>query len=221
MKKNYQAVIFDMDGLLFETEMLYYEANLKAAQDFGMPYDFSTYQQYIGISDEEMFQGYHQTFDATFGQETVDQMIARSYVYIKERFREGRVELKPGAKDLLVRLKQLNIKTALASSNTRYFIDLLLEKAEIAAYFDVVVSAEDVRLAKPDPEIFELAVERLAIPKNQALVLEDSKNGVLAANAAGIDVIMIPDLIAPSEELRTKAIAVYPSLVDIGEYFTD
>ncbi|HJF19673.1 MAG TPA: HAD family phosphatase [Enterococcus columbae] len=220
MKEIYQGVIFDMDGLLFDTEMLYYEANLKAAKEFGIPYDFSTYKRYIGISDEEMFQGYHQSFDAAFGKETVDQMIDLSYVYIKQNFQSANVELKPGAKELLAKLKELDIKIALASSNTRFFIDLLLAKAEITHYFDVIVSAEDVHFAKPDPEIFELAAKYLGTPKSQTLILEDSKNGVLAAKAANIDVIMIPDLIEPTADLKAKAKAVYSSLNEVIQQFS-
>lgn len=220
MKEIYQGVIFDMDGLLFDTEMLYYQANLKAAKEFGIPYDFSTYKRYIGISDEEMFQGYHQSFDAVFGKETVDQMIDLSYVYIKQNFQSANVDLKPGAKELLAKLKELDIKIALASSNTRFFIDLLLAKAKITHYFDVIVSAEDVHFAKPDPEIFELAAKYLGTEKGQTLVLEDSKNGVLAAKAANIDVIMIPDLIEPTVDLKAKAKAVYPSLNEVVQQFS-
>ena len=213
--KKYQGVIFDLDGLLFDTERLYYEATQAIADEMQIPYDESIYHRYIGISDEELWAHYHQMYDSTFGKEFVNAFINNAFHRSVELFESGQAQLKEGVLELLAYLNEKKIKKVIASSNQRRLIDILLEKNQLVHEFERVFSVEDVKRAKPDPELFEKAADFLAIEKNQLLILEDSKNGVLAAHRAKIDVIMIPDLIAPSVELKEKTIQVLPSLLNL------
>jgi HAD superfamily hydrolase (TIGR01509 family) len=116
---------------------------------------------------------------------------------------------------LLAYLEEKNIPRVLASSNVRPVIEILLEHAGIRDKFSDIVSADDVKYAKPDPEIFEIAVDRLGIAREEGLVLEDSKNGILAAEGAGVPVVMVPDIIPPTAELEEKTAAVLPTLHDV------
>ena len=214
---NYKAVIFDMDGLLFDTEIVYYEASQMVADQMGFPYDKELYLKYLGVSDEEVWANYHQIF-ASFGKNNVQKFINDAYEETIRRFSLGVVQLKPGVIELLDFLEEHRIPKVVASSNQRHIIELLLEKNQLTNYFETIVSAENVKCAKPDPEIFLLAHEYLGTKKQETLVLEDSKNGILAAASAEIPVIMIPDLLAPSEDLQQKTLAVLSSLHEVPGY---
>ena len=214
---NYKAVIFDMEGLLFDTEIVYYEASQMVADQMGFPYDKELYLKYLGVSDEEVWANYHQIF-ASFGKNNVQKFINDAYEETIRRFSLGAVQLKPGVIELLDFLEEHRIPKVVASSNQRHIIELLLEKNQLTNYFETIVSAENVKRAKPDPEIFLLAHEYLGTKKQETLVLEDSKNGILAAASAEIPVIMIPDLLAPSEDLQQKTLAVLSSLHEVPGY---
>ncbi|WP_165002919.1 MULTISPECIES: HAD family phosphatase [unclassified Enterococcus] len=211
---KYNAVIFDMDGLLFDTELVYYEASQVVADKMGLPYDKELYLRFLGVSDEEVWANYHRIF-ADFGKQNVQRFIKDSYQETLDRFSRGAVQMKPGVLELLSFLEDHQIPKVVASSNQRKVIELLLSKNNLLDRFQEIVSAENVQRAKPDPEIFLLAQEKLGIPKPETLILEDSQNGILAASAAQIPVVMVPDLLAPSPELIRKTAGVVSSLHEI------
>ncbi|OJG93917.1 HAD hydrolase, family IA [Enterococcus thailandicus] len=210
-------MIFDMDGLLFDTEMVYYEATQMVADQMGFPYDKEFYLRFLGVSDEEVWANYHEIF-AEYGRETVQRFIDESFQETLTRFASGNVQLKPGVMELLDFLEEQDIPKVVASSNQRKVIELLLEKNNLLTRFDMIVSAENVKRAKPDPEIFLLAQQKLGTTKENTLILEDSQNGILAAEAAEIPVIMVPDLLEPSAELADKTVAVVSSLHEIPTF---
>lgn len=111
-------------------------------------------------------------------------------------------------------LEEHQIPKVVASSNQRAVIELLLKKNNLFERFETIVSAENVQRAKPDPEIFLLANQKLGTAKKETLILEDSQNGILAASAAEIPVVMVPDLLPPSQEL-IKTAGVVSSLHEI------
>ncbi|MDH6365797.1 HAD superfamily hydrolase (TIGR01509 family) [Enterococcus sp. PF1-24] len=212
--KKVKGIIFDMDGLIFDTETVYYQASQTTADKLGFPYSKAEYLKYLGISDEELWAAYHEVY-AEFGSEKVQQFIDEAFAESNRMIANGEVAVKPGLFDLLTYLNEAQIPKIIASSNQRQVIDAILAVSDLQAEFPEIVSFENVKRAKPNPEIFELAAKRLGLAKDEILVLEDSPNGVLAAEAAGIPVIMIPDLIAPSAELREKTVAVLPSLSEV------
>lgn len=218
--KKVKGIIFDMDGLLFDTESIYCEANLVVADKYDIPFTKETYARFIGISDEEVWAELHKMF-ADHGEETVQKFIDESWVMAHDRFKTGEVDLKPGVHELLAYLEEKEIPRVLASSNVRPVIEILLEHAGIRDKFSDIISAEDVKFAKPDPEIFVIAAERLGMSGADCLVLEDSKNGILAAEGAGVPVVMVPDIVPPTAELREKTEAVFTSLHDVIEFLED
>lgn len=212
--KKVKGIIFDMDGLLFDTESIYCEANLVVAEKYGIPFDKEVYARFIGISDEEVWQDLHKMY-ADHGKETVQKFIDESWGMAHDRFKTGEVDLKPGVHELLAYLEEKEIPRVLASSNVRPIIEILLEHAGIRDKFSDIISAEDVKFAKPDPEIFVIASDRLNLSPADCLVLEDSKNGILAAEGAGVPVVMVPDILPPTAELKKKTEAVLPSLHEV------
>lgn len=213
-----KGVIFDMDGLIFDTETLVYQATQRAADELQMTFGKEDYLRYLGISDEEYVQVAHSDYDKDYGEETVTEFIRRSYAYTKEIFDAGLVATKPGVAELLHYLEARGIQRILASSNNRLEIERLLAQADLTQDFPVIVSAEDVHRAKPDPAIFLAAADLLQLPPHELLVLEDSANGVKAAIAAEIPVIMVPDLLEPDAELAGKTLAVLPDLHQVKEF---
>ncbi|MDT2660874.1 HAD family phosphatase [Enterococcus hulanensis] len=218
--KKVKGIIFDMDGLLFDTESIYCEANLVVADKYDIPFTKDTYARFIGISDEEVWAELHKMY-ADHGEETVQKFIDESWGMAHDRFKTGEVDLKPGVHELLAYLEEKEIPRVLASSNVRPVIEILLEHAGIRDKFSDIISAEDVKFAKPDPEIFVIAAERLGMSGADCLVLEDSKNGILAAEGAGVPVVMVPDIVPPTAELREKTEAVFTSLHDVIEFLED
>lgn len=218
--KKVKGIIFDMDGLLFDTESIYCEANLVVADKYDIPFTKDTYARFIGISDEEVWAELHKMY-ADHGEETVQKFIDESWGMAHDRFKTGEVDLKPGVHELLAYLEKKEIPRVLASSNVRPVIEILLEHAGIRDKFSDIISAEDVKFAKPDPEIFVIAAERLGMSGADCLVLEDSKNGILAAEGAGVPVVMVPDIVPPTAELREKTEAVFTSLHDVIEFLED
>lgn len=215
--ENISGVIFDMDGLIFDTEQLYYQGTQTIADRMDIPFDKATYLRFVGVSDEELWRNYHVMYK-DFGKETVEEFIHDSYHEVLRLFREGKVDKKPGVDRLLAYLNERKIPKLIASSNKREVIELLLGRSGLDREFDTIVCAEDVANAKPDPEIFEIAAGKLATAKEETLILEDSDNGVIAAGRAGIPVIMIPDLIPPSAELRNIALRVFDSLEEVPKF---
>jgi HAD superfamily hydrolase (TIGR01509 family) len=213
------GVIFDMDGLIFDTELLYYQATQIIADQMGIPYTKEDYLAYVGVSDEEVWAAYHEWYDEDFGAETVERFIQSAFDQTVLLFEQGGAALKPGVIELLRYLDQKGIPRVLASSNQRKVIDILLDSAELTEEFPQIVCFDDVARAKPDPEIFEKAQQLLGLPKSQLVILEDSANGIHAAHAAGIPVIMIPDLIAPTSIIEEKVKKVLPALTEIPDYF--
>mgnify|MGYP001049069927 CR=1 FL=1 len=215
--KEIKGVIFDMDGLIFDTEAIYYQAQQQAADQYNIPFDKALYREYIGIADEEAWESLHQRF-AEHGKDTVQKFIDDSWGEAHRIFHSGEVDLKPGVRELLQFLEEQEIPRVVASSNVRPVIEILLEHAGIRDKFQAIVSAEDVKLAKPNPEIFNIARAHLGTSAEQTLVLEDAQHGVQAAIGAGIPVIMVPDMIQPAEELAQQTAAVLPSLHEVIDY---
>lgn len=216
--KQFKGIIFDMDGLLVDTEKLYYRGIKEIADQMQIPYDFQYHLRYVGVSDEEMWTAFHERYNPNFGEEYVTNWIKQSYQHTLELFDTGEADLKPGAQELIDYLLAKRIPMGIATSNQRKVVDLLLEAHNLLDSFDFIFSAEDVKNGKPDPELFLKAQERLQIPPQKLLVLEDSKNGILAAAKAQIPVIMVPDLIAPTPEITSLALEVLTSLHEVLEF---
>ncbi|MBO0422765.1 HAD family hydrolase [Enterococcus plantarum] len=215
--KKIDGVIFDMDGLLFDTELIYYQSTQKIADAMNFPYSKEVYLQFLGVSDEEVQENYHRIYKE-FGKEKVDEFIQRSYDDTYQVFEAGKVPLKEGVLELLDFLDQQDIPRIVASSNVRPAIELLLDGAGIKDRFSGIVSAEDVTRAKPDPQIFRKALASLGTKADNTLIFEDSFHGVTAADAAGIPVIMVPDLLAPTDEIREKTLEIFESLTQVPAY---
>ncbi len=207
-------VIFDMDGVIFDSERVYINAYKKLAPKYGID-DFEVVHRAcmdsIGVTRQktkEIFFSYvgHE-FDYDSYREDVQQELNMT-----------EYEIKPGVFELFDWLKETGARVALASSTREVSVRKSLGHAGLTEYFDQIVCGDMVSHSKPHPEIFLTAAERLGAEPSTCYIIEDSYNGIRAARAAGAHPIMVPDILQPDDEIRGLAEAVLPSLIDVKAY---
>lgn len=204
------AVIFDMDGLLLDSEPLYRITWQSAAATLGCPIDDEFYARFVGRGNDEA----ERLLCERFGDALpLDEFRTRWRKDWDERLDAMPPARKPGAIELLDLLDERGIPKALATSSPHVMALRCL--GDLAPRFSAFAFGDEVEHSKPAPDLFLLASERLGIAPAECLVLEDSEAGVRAARAAGMEVIMVPDLIAPSEEVAAIALRVCRSLRDV------
>ncbi|MEO0292787.1 MAG: HAD family phosphatase [candidate division WOR-3 bacterium] len=181
-----KAVIFDLDGVIIDSEPFHYEVNKKIFAHLGINMSEKEYESYIGTSHEYMWSKIKRKYNLPQAvSELVNMQVSGNINYIKNEKIEG-IE---GVVSLLSRLKKANIKMAIASSSPKEVIELVINKLKISQYFSAIVGGEELKRSKPAPDIFLKAAERLKVEPANCVVIEDSENGVKAAKAAGMKCI--------------------------------
>lgn len=209
-----KLVIFDMDGLMYDTETIGLECLTKAAKKFGYTIDREFGLSSIGMNAHD----YRKMVKEKFGDDyPFDQVSQESRMTRMTYFREHGIAVKPGLKELIEYLKDHDIKMALASSSSKETIDEYNRLAGFSDCFDFIIAGDMVVHSKPDPEIFLKVLEHFKIAKQEALVLEDSRNGIMASHNAQIPVICVPDLVKHDEEITKLTYATLSSLFEVKE----
>ena len=193
-----QGAIFDMDGLMFDTERLVYQNWQDMMDEQGLPYDIEVFKQTVGRRKKEVELFYRATYGDDFPYwQLADKGKAR---YVQRVQREG-IPVKKGLYTILEALGQRGVKIALATSTSRPTAELNLRIAKVDGYFDALVCGEEVKNGKPHPEVFLTAAQKLGLPPADCAALEDSINGIKSAYAAGMVTVMVPDLLPPTAEI--------------------
>ncbi len=205
-----QAVIFDMDGLMLDSERALLGCLAQAGADAGHDLPEDLLLSLIGSSDAVT----RQIIASRVGAESVDALLRDSYARY-DGIVAGGVPHRPGIIDLLDTLAAHGVPRAVATSTRRPLALRKLETAGLLPYFEHVATSSDVAHAKPAPDIYLLAAHKLGIAPRHCLALEDSPTGVRAALAAGMTVIQIPDLLEPDETVRALGHAIAGSLHDV------
>ena len=211
--RTFKAAIFDMDGLILDSE----RTVLNIWEKIGEKYGFENIRAYgisvIGKNKKATID----EFERVYGESGVPYEKELRAVY-NEMAQKGEVPLKPNTLELLNAMKSAGMKIAIASSSTREEITSQLGPLGALELFDAIVSGDQVTRSKPDPEIFLKACDALNVKPEESLGLEDSYNGVRSCKASGLYTIMVPDLIAPNDEMKELADIILPSLKDVQAF---
>jgi HAD superfamily hydrolase (TIGR01509 family) len=208
------AVIFDMDGLMIDTEALIKPCFQRAAAEMGCDIDDNFYQTLIGS-------GYADTaaaLTARFGDSLRhDEFSRRLAALFRDRIDTSGIPVKTGVHDLIAMLDRHRLPKAIATSTEFDDAEFSLRTAGLWGHFDVIVCGDHVSRGKPHPDIYLLAASRLGVDPRECLVFEDSNAGVLAASRAGMRVVLVPDVCVPSEDAVNAAYRVLPSLTEAAQ----
>jgi HAD superfamily hydrolase (TIGR01509 family) len=208
-----RAVIFDMDGLMLDTEPLYRFAWKRASAECGYDLTEEIYKQLVGRSRKDGFEALVDAFGTEFPLRKFQDCVRKREA---SAFSGTPIAKKPGLDSLLTFLESRNIPKAVATSTERHRALPTLNSVGLLQRFETVVVGDEVARGKPFPDIFLLAAQRLGVDPAACLVLEDAESGVVAANHAGMQVYMVPDLVNPSIAVRRLAQGVFKSLADVA-----
>ncbi|NEP19441.1 MAG: HAD family phosphatase [Leptolyngbya sp. SIO4C1] len=206
---TFKAVIFDMDGLMFDSESVYHHAWQRAINGLGYRFDSQQYLSLVGQSNAEAERLMQQFFGEAFPFQQFRTDWTR---YWQETVQAQPIPLKPGVLALLSLLEQHQVPKAVGTSSTWPEAELTLKGGDVWQRFAHIVTVDQVAAGKPAPDIFLEAAQRLSVAPQDCLVLEDSNAGVSAATDAGMTVVMVPDLQSPSLTSQQSAHAIVDSL---------
>lgn len=217
MNRNilYKAVVFDMDGVIFDSERAVMQCWKEVASRHNIPDIEKAILACTGTTMVRTREIMLNLYGADF---PYDEYARESSVIFHSRYDGGRLPMKPGVKELLTFLKERGKKIALASSTRQQVVTDELRDAGIIEYFDRIICGDMVSRSKPAPDIFLKACEELNVSPSDSYAIEDSYNGIRAAHAGGLHPIMVPDLLPADEEMQSLAEIVLPNLTSVMEY---
>lgn len=210
-----KAFIFDMDGLMFDTERVFIGAWDYAGEKMGLGKAGYMCIRTLGMNTPACEQAWRDEF----GDEVdLDALWRYSREFVEDYYRKNAVSVKPGLYELLTYLKNKGYKLAVASSTKRHQVERHLNSANVRQYFDAVICGDMVEKSKPEPDIYLKAAAALGALPEDCCALEDSRNGLLSAHAAGIQVIMVPDLWQPDDMVKEFILGPFESLLDVRDW---
>ena len=210
----FKAVIFDMDGVVLDTEKLYVRFWCEAANFYGYPMEEKHALSIRSLARplaSEKLKGY-------FGEDFNIDIVREKRIELMDSYiAENGIDLKPNAEYILKWLKEKGYKTAIATATPTDRAERYLKQVGVYKYFDKIISAKTVKKGKPFPDIYLKACEELSVKPENALALEDSHNGIKSASSAGCVTVMVIDLDGPNEETLELTYAVAEDLKEIKE----
>lgn len=212
-----RALLFDMDGTLFDSERIYRDGFILAAREMALPAEVIDHHPALCGLPREKSRAY---MKGVFGEEfPYDEWRERMWDYSSALFAENGPPRKEGVPEILIELRNMGIRIAVATATRRAVAEDYLQKSGLLPHLDALVTGDRVKNGKPAPDIFLLAARELDTPPEACAVAEDSKNGILAAHAAGTYPILVPDLYPPAREIlpllwhRVDSLWEIPALV--------
>ena len=209
---QYQAVVFDMDGVIFDTERLVIEFWKEVAKKHNIPNVEHTCIQCLGTNRVRTREIFLENYGADF---PFDPYRAEVTELFNTHYKGVPLPTKPGVRELLSYLQEQDIKVGLASSTAQHLVRDEIGTAGLLPYFQTLVCGDMVEHSKPAPDIFLKACEILNADPTKSIAIEDSFNGIRSAHCAGMTPIMVPDQVHPTDEIRALAFHVMPSLLDV------
>lgn len=209
--KEVKAVIFDMDGVLFDTERIYLEEWIEIFNEYSYKMTKEIYLPLMGRGRKVI----KEIFKKEFGQDIpIEEMYIKKDKMLFDAVDEG-IPLKEGAVEIIDFLKENGFKIALATSAKKEREEKQIKSSVLCDKFNAIVCGDDVLNSKPDPEIFKKAADKLRVKYENCIVIEDSKAGIIAANKAGMIGFHVEDLLPCDEEIRKYCYQYFSSLNEI------
>lgn len=210
-----KTVIFDLDGVIFDSEQVVRQGWRYGAEQLQLGDVDHLFLQCVGtnhIFTERLLQ---EQFGPQFSYEEFRKYTREFFYNYTDTYG---LPVKPGARELLDYLKQNGYAVGLASSSTLQYILNGLRQAQLIDYFSVIVSGEHLKRSKPEPDIYLMACEKMAVAPAEAYAIEDSYNGIRSASRAGMQPIMVPDLLPVTAEMEQLSCTVCSNLLDVRAY---
>jgi HAD superfamily hydrolase (TIGR01509 family) len=204
-----KGVVFDMDGLIIDTEKLLIRYWCQACEEFGYHATPDMLYPMRSLCSKYSIPKFKEVFGEDFD---VPKVRARRMELMNEHIAKYGIEKKQGIDELLVFLKDNNIKTAVATATDYPRTEKYLKSLDLFNKFDHIVCATMVKVGKPEPYVYLQACEEISLKPSECIALEDSPNGILSAYRAGLKPIMVPDLTLPDDDTKALLYACVPSL---------
>ena len=206
-----KAVIFDMDGVIIDSEPIHFETDMETMKYLECNISKEELEKYVGTTNEYMFSDIKKNYNI---EKSVEDIINYRAEIIKNKIVQSDLEPIEGIRELLSELKKKNIPAAIASSSPKDFINVVVSKFKLQEYFKYIVSGEEVANGKPAPDVYLETAKKLGIYPKDCIVIEDSKNGVLAAKSAGMRCIGFQNINSGNQDL-SKANVIVKSIAEI------
>lgn len=199
------SIIFDMDGVLIDSQPMHYAADEITLKHFGVDVDLKLLESYAGTTNPDRYASFKALFHMS---QFVEDMVAFREKAIMDYVQTHALKAIDGVAELLGSIRAAGLKTAVASSSSYDYIYAVLDKLGLSLYFDHVVSGEDMERGKPAPDIFLKTAEVMGSLPDACVVIEDSGNGVLAANGAGMKVVGFVNPSSGKQDLSTATLII-------------
>ncbi|MBQ8665103.1 MAG: HAD family phosphatase [Mailhella sp.] len=209
------AIVFDMDGVLIDSERLVLKAWRHVGDELGLPDLSGILHKALGTTHAHTATLFADAFGRDFDYLGFRDRV-RAYFY--DVLTVNGAPLKAGVTELLFWLKSEGWRIGLASSTREAGVRLNMERTGLISYFDVLIGGDMLKASKPAPDIYLMACARLGAAPHTAYAVEDSYNGIRSAHAAGMHALMVPDMVPADEEMRTLARAVLPDLLAVRDW---
>ena len=216
IKNRISLIIFDMDGLMFDTETLAMHTWIKAGKSYGIDISESIVTESIGLD----IHGAEKVFKKYLGDDfPYHDIRSLRLKYTHDYINKNGVPTKTGLYELIEFLDEKNIAKAVATSTERERTEYLLSSASVKEKFDVIICGDNVSNGKPDPDIFLSAARKLNCKTDECVVLEDSHNGIISASKANMIPLLVSDAKKPSKEIENMAVKTFNSLCEVKSFF--
>ena len=213
-------VVFDMDGVIFDSENTFLRCWLEASAHYGLEPELvrSTYVKCIGTNSNQTAEIYRNAFLKRLGEKNMHRMWDESVELHRTRYAGDNLPIKAGVREILTFLKASGIPVGIASSTQKNKVEQRIRTAGLSEFFVGAVGGDAVKISKPNPEIYLLACETFGFAPENTFAIEDSYNGIRAASAAGMRPIMVPDIVSADAEMRGLSEAICADLLGAMEY---
>lgn len=218
MKKSIKAVVFDMDGIIFDSERLVIDCWKVVAEKYAIPDIEEACNECLGVNSVETKEKFLKRYGRDFPYDAYKSEMSKIY---HDNYDGGRLPMKIGVVELLEYIKKCGLKVALASSTRSEVVTQQLKDAGILNYFQVIVGGDMVTRSKPQPDIFLKACEELGVAPQESFAIEDSYNGIRAAAAGHLRPLMVPDLMPPTSEMQNLSEGIFDTLLEVKGYLKE